>query len=227
VAAPASKSAVVRYCIKEGRTGEWGGFSAQGYLRGVDNHGAVRPSKRQHVVESLKDNPEMPDEELYNLDPSLAFKRDGANILRANINAMNARKVGDWQGDRQVVWICGPSGIGKTRKAWEMAEGTKAKEIMIPTKGAQFWLPPDWDSTVQTAIIDNVTTETGLSDNLICKLLDKRVTSFQVKGGHSLYQPNLVVLTSVDRPEYLFPRLWESRELSRRIDRLLVLSADD
>lgn len=121
-------------------------------------------------------------------------------------------KQRDWPVFTQVIW--GAPGIGKTRKARDLA-GPTAFWLSRPA-GQTVW----WDGYIgqETVVIDEF--YGWISLDLMCRLLDRYPLNVETKGGSTPFTAKKVIITSNVAPAEWYKNLPPSRTdaLFRRLE---------
>lgn len=189
----------IKYCKKDGDFVELGTPRAQGQRSDLDG------ARLLAIEEGMR-----------------AVVRGGSlqQINVAKIFLTYAEEGRDWK--PYVYWIHGPSGIGKSRKARELAEGEDTYTLPIPPDGEKIW----WDGYDghETVIIDDAS-PTWLSFKTLLQYLDRYELRVPNKGSFRQLLPKTIILTSISSPdrEYFDP----NGELIRRISEVIDLTVPE
>ncbi|KAK2941270.1 putative replication-associated protein [Blattamonas nauphoetae] len=104
---------------------------------------------------------------------------------------------------RHVPWLCGPTGSGKTRYAYEFAQrrGLRTSQLPLPIQ----WFDGITQET-ECVIIDDLRNE-DVADrfSLLLQLLDGRPVKVSVKNAFSDWLPDYVFITAECAPAGTFP----------------------
>jgi len=136
---------------------------------------------------------------------------------------------------KEVVWIHGPSGVGKTRAGLAYKRDLLGPGVQIlttpstqPGVPGRVWLDQSWTGAEKKATLENVTRYTlGIHQLLV--MTDRYFCRLECKGGMRAWAPDVVIFTSIEHPGVLFPEVWTATpsnplgtgELSRRITNLV------
>lgn len=185
----------ITYCHKDGDYFEWGDRPAQG---------------KRNDMEELKE---------------LVFAgKSGVELARAHFGSYVRYQRGIEKVVQQVrrerekippvvKYIWGPTGSGKTRFAYDNHEDIWT----YPGKG---WF--DGYSGQKVALLDDLRADDGLSFGFLLRLLDRYPLDVPVKGGHVVWDPEIIYITSNIKPEELF-RMHDSAPLLRRLTEIIHL----
>lgn len=137
--------------------------------------------------------------------------------------------IEDIHKDVEVYWIQGPSGIGKTQKAFDMVRERKdtygTKVNMVKYEG-KFWIGVNGD--VGVAIYDDFRHDHMKPAEFI-NFIDYNKHLMNIKGGQKLNKYRLIIITSVQRLEDIYQGVkGEPREQwERRIKVIDMYPKDD
>jgi len=118
-------------------------------------------------------------------------------------------------GGAEVIWLWGPTGVGKTKYAYEIGGR------VYPKDGTRWWddyLPGD------IILIDDFDGQWPFRDLL--RLLDRYPYQGQVKGGYVKINSDYIVITCEHPPQ----KFWQDSELAqvlRRITQLKFVGGDE
>lgn len=126
----------------------------------------------------------------------------------------------DWE--TEVIYITGPSGIGKSRMAREIvADKGLTDDCYVKSTGTNWWDGYDGHEAV---ILDDWR-DSWWPLNYVLGLLDRYAFMLEVKGGHRQFKPKLIVITCIFPLERQYVNVGECRiQLERRITRVIDLS---
>jgi len=118
-----------------------------------------------------------------------------------------------------VIWICGPTGIGKTRSATEFAELVADGDYWM-SAGSLRWF--DGYDGQRLVILDDFRTK-HIEFSMLLRLLDRYSLRVEVKGGYVNWLPQFIVVTAPFGPK----EMWNLRrdedleQLARRVTHVI------
>lgn len=122
----------------------------------------------------------------------------------------------EWEGMRQIYWIWGPSGIGKSRYMWEMIHDLGGGAWVYP--GGNFFDGYDGHTI---AVFDDFRAG-DIRFNKFLQITDRHPTRVEVKGSSANWDVEYVFVTSPDPPEDCFAHCGEAlHQVVRRITHLV------
>lgn len=175
------------YCTKDGDFVEFGTISKAG--------------KRSDIVqvrELLAERKSM--REIVQVATSYQSIRTAECILKYN------EKVRDWI--PEIFWFYGPTGTGKTKKAYEMC-----KDPWISNKDLKWW---DGYDAHEDVIFDDFRGDFCTFHELL-RILDRYPYRVMVKGGSRQLLAKRIFITSPYRPEEVYSTREDIGQLIRRI----------
>lgn len=195
-----------QYCEKEGDIAVCFGFSTQ---RGANRTPA--PSKLDEIKTSLDSGVTLRSIAEDNFALFLRHHRALEAYIRLKIEPRNFRT--------QAIWIYGPTGSGKSRRALEESANLCGGDVAwIPNKTLQWFEPyaghkgvvlDDFNGSVPIAVMLNV--------------LDRYQYIVPTKGGHVQFRPRIVWITSNFSPMRLYGAEDQFDALVRRLDEIILL----
>lgn len=163
---------------------------------------------RLNYMPSIKKLKEMPKEEREGLSAVLY------NIV-AKVNAEEAKAipVDDYYKDIEVIYIYGESGAGKTREAIKILKDRGIKTFNEIKCVNGFW--HGVTESAGAALYDDFR-YSHMSASEFINLIDYNRHTFNVKGGSVRNNYSLIIITSIQDPEDLYPSLTEKDEEPKR-----------
>lgn len=199
------------YCKKDGDYEEWGDVPNPGKRNDLKE--AVAELQSGKSISDLINDP--------NHGTVVVKYHKGLTFLSNELNKLKlARK-------KAVVWIHGPTGIGKTRKAMELAE-TAPGGWWISGSDLKWF---DGYAHQQVVIFDDLRYNHA-SFSFLLRLLDRYELQVPIKGGFSRWNPGVIFITSPQSPREMFTTEWRNsesedlRQLERRCTAILELPTD-
>lgn len=190
------------------------------YLRALDDKHIRKGIKSIDIYEfgtlkerggrRIKDILEMNDDDAMNMD---------INQMNAifKIKGIPKTKIEDWHKEIEVIYIYGPSGIGKSKRAIEIVEEHGYNEFTELKHIGQFWNCGGIELT-GAAIYDDFR-DNHMTASEFINLIDYNIHSMNFKGGYTKNKLNLLIITSVQNPDEIYkscqgePRLQWMRRL--------------
>lgn len=193
------------YCMKDKKYEEHGKWiKGQGHRTDLET-----------IVEQMKEG--KPLSEIMMDEPTLYCKyRNGLKDIAGNVTktiTKEFRKI-------EVELICGPTGVGKTRKAVE----SSPNYYKIEGSNLQWFQDYELEKTL---IIDEYNNDVGVTKML--NILDGYQLRLPVKGGHTYANWTKVIITTNLRPEELHSNAKQEHRaaLFRRITTITNLFPND
>jgi len=145
-----------------------------------------------------------------------------ARCHRAYVNAKqlleNDIELESWDKDVKVIWIQGPSGIGKTNKAKEimMEKGVKKFNNVKYTNG--FWLGL---GDADVALYDDFRCS-HMKPSEFINFIDYRKHQLNYKCGSKLNKYSLIIITSIEKLDEIYSNVKEEQkeQWMRRIEKI-------
>lgn len=118
-----------------------------------------------------------------------------------------------------VTWFHGPTGSGKSRRAFEECEKLDDEETYVAMSTGRWFEGYDGHSKV---IIDDMRKDFMKFHELL-RLLDRYAMRVECKGGSRQFVAKHIYITSCYHPEELFETREDVKQLTRRIDNILLI----
>jgi len=117
----------------------------------------------------------------------------------------------------EVIWLWGPTGCGKTKKAWELCPDAY---LAFSSK----W----WDNYKGEDVIIDDFRESWCTLDFLLRLFDRYPLTLEVKGGTVEFCSKRIVVTAPRPPGEYFNNIPEDiQQLRRRIDSIQRMEAED
>lgn len=164
----------------------------------------------QEYVEFVKAHPKERDAAITH--PAMYMKyHGGTQRLIAQLAPQRSEKP-------EVIWIYGPTGIGKTRFVYDTNE-----DIWSISFHNGFWLGYNFQAV---ALWDDFR-PSDIKFNLLLKFLDRYPFDLNIKGGSAPFTSMKIFITCHSHPEDLYAGTGEEiRQLLRRVDQIIKLSEE-
>lgn len=164
---------------------------------------------------TIKEVKEMPREERENL-PLVYY-----NIVnKINQQEMATLKGNEMHKDMKVFWYYGPSGLGKTKKAYEQIGDRKFNEVKFD---GNFWHGVNDETTI--ALYDDFRSSDMKPRELI-NFIDYNKHIMNVKGGSHRNNYTEIYITSIESPEEIYQNVQGEprKQWLRRITEIIQFS---
>lgn len=188
-----TEAQAIDYCAKDGDFTEHGERAAPGkrsdihqFLQSVRSGAGALELSESHPVEFVK------------------FHR-AAEVLRGQLGVPRQEKTA-------VHWYHGPTGTGKSRKAFQENEGAYWKDM----SNGQWW---DGYEQQDCVVFDDMRKDTFKFHELL-RLFDRYPLRIQVKGGYREFNSKKIIVTSCDTPDNMYATRCDEdmQQLMRRIE---------
>lgn len=123
-----------------------------------------------------------------------------------------------------VVWLYGPTGVGKTRCAVEFAQSYTSGEYWM-SSGSLRWF--DGYDGQQVAIFDDLRTK-HVEFSMLLRLLDRYPMRVEIKGGCVQWIPEVIIVTAPYNPDLMWNlrRNEDIEQLNRRVTHCLLVTPE-
>lgn len=160
----------------------------------LDEFGECPRQGKSHTVGELKEikNPNELDYKEYNTWVKIQSRMN--NII----------KIDDIFKNVKVYYIYGPSGIGKSKKAFEIAKENGYDEITMVSYEGGYWNGVNSDCKV--AIYDEFR-DSCMKPSEFIKFIDYNKHHLNIKGASELNNYELIIITSVQNPKLIYPNI--------------------
>lgn len=134
-------------------------------------------------------------------------------------------KVDEWHKDIKVFYISGPSGIGKSKKAFELMKANNVEEFDEIKYENGFY--NGVSDGIGCAVYDDFR-DSVMKANEFINLIDYNIHNLNIKGGNVKNKYNLIIITSIIRLDDLYKKMpTEAREQWMRRVEYIDLYVDD
>ena len=116
-------------------------------------------------------------------------------------NKPKAIKLNDWNKNVKVIYISGPSGIGKSNKAFEIMSKNNVESFDEISYENGFYIGISDDCKV--CVFDDFRDSRMKPDEFI-RFIDYRKHTMNIKGGQVLNNYELIIITSIKRIDELY-----------------------
>lgn len=156
----------------------------------------TRPRQGMRTVGELKD--------IKNPDDLNWNEYNTWNKIHSTIS--NDIDVEDLHKEVKIYYIFGPSGIGKTEKAKQIIRDNKDKygtKVNMVKHEGDFW---NGIGTAKIAIYDEFR-DSSMKPSEFINFIDYNVHPLNIKGGSIINKYELIIITSVQNPEYIYSNI--------------------
>ncbi len=117
----------------------------------------------------------------------------------------------------KVYYIFGPSGIGKSKKAFEIAKENGYNKINLVSYENGFW--NGIGKSCKVAIYDEFR-DSSMKPSEFIKFIDYNKHPLNIKGGSIINNYELIIITSVQNPKLIYPNIGDEprEQWLRRIE---------
>lgn len=186
-----SQEQAIAYCHKDGEFFEWG-EKAKSKSNGK---GADVKNRALQFMEMLEDG------NLRDIacDPNCT----GAIFRHIREIAGLVEKPRDINKPPEVRWYYGPTGTGKTRRAWWEAHQLDMGEVYVKSTSSKWFDGYDGHRVV---IFDDLRSS-WFEYSYLLKLLDRYPTQVECKGGSRQWKAEVIYITSPFQPRQMYPAM--------------------
>lgn len=156
---------------------EWGEIPLQGTL-------SIKE------LRTIKNSDDLPDWKQY-------------NVWKQVQNEHKRTKLSEWKKDIEVIYIQGPSGVGKTLKCKEILESKKIEEFDEVKHIGEFWHNV---SDFHTAVYDDFR-DSHMKASEFINFIDYNTHNLNVKGSSIRNNYKLIIITSVQPLESIYANM--------------------
>lgn len=171
--------------------------------------GIPRLSGNPNTIKAMK---EMTNDELDELNP--IYFKTAQQIKTERLTRISCK---DWHKNIKVIYITGPSGSGKSFKAYETVITNNYDEFDEVFKAGEFWHGVKSDGKV--CIYDDFR-PSDMKPNDFIKFIDYNRHGLNIKGGSVMNNYELIIITSIFHPKKIYSGITEEARIQwlRRIE---------
>lgn len=189
-----TQAQAIEYCKKEKNFKEYGDPRWQGERTDLDKVRTLALTEGMRAVTSIY--------EINGINTAIKF-------LTYN------EEPREWK--PKVIWICGPTGVGKSKMARELSD---MNDTYTKNDGTKWW--DRYDSHEYVILDDFRDSWWTITETL--SLLDRYEKQVEIKGGWRQFKPRQIIVTSIKHPSECYGNTGECiQQLLRRIDEIIIL----
>lgn len=169
----------------------------------------------------IKDILNMNEDDILELDANLY-----SSAMR--IRGTKKTKVGEWHKDVRVIYIYGPSGVGKSKMAEELLIDNKIEEFTEVKHIGQFWHGIGGVEVSGAAIYDDFR-DSHMTASEFINFIDYNIHNLNYKGGSAKNKFNLIIITSIQDPNIIYKNMKDEprKQWLRRIEIIPITNNND
>lgn len=162
-------------------------------------------------LKEIKNSDDLPDWKQYNVWKQLK-------------NEHKKTKVSDWHKEVEVIWIQGPSGIGKSKKAVELMKERGIEEFDEVKHIGDFWHNCDGTGC---AVYDDFR-DSHMKASEFINFIDYNIHSLNIKGGSVRNLYSTIIITTVQDIDSIYSNLGDEPRLqwTRRMKVINMYNSD-
>lgn len=149
-----------------------------------------------------------PTEDLYQLDAQQYYNIVNKELLLRN-NVMDIDEI--YKKDLKVYYIYGPSGVGKSKKAFEIIKSFGYKNFDEIEYSDRFYIGVS--GRCKACLYDDFR-DSDMKVNEFIKFIDYNVHNLNVKGGSFKNNYKLIIFTSIRNPKNIYKNCTDNEETS-------------
>lgn len=169
----------------------------------------------------IKDIINMNDDQILELDANLY---SAAMRIRGN----KKTKVKEWHKDIKVIYIWGPSGVGKSKMAEDKIIENGFDEFTEIKHVGQFWHGIGGCEIAGAAIYDDFR-DSHMTASEFINFIDYNIHNLNYKGGSAKNKFSLIIITSVQDPNLIYKNMTDEprKQWLRRLEIIHLTNSDD
>ncbi len=141
---------------------------------------------------------------------------------KINEEKVNDIDIDEWKKDIEVYWIMGPSGIGKTERAKQIVRDNAEKygtKVNIVKYTNTFW---QGVGNAKIAIYDDFR-DSHMHPSEFINFIDYNIHTINIKGGEKRNEYNLIIITSVQDPHFIYPGMKDNEPRYQWLRRMTIV----
>lgn len=160
---------------------------------------------KQRGGRRIKDILEASDEDLLDYDINMI---NSINKIRPP----KKTKIGKWSKDIKVIYIWGPSGVGKSSMVETLLEENGYHEFSEVKHIGGFWHGVGGFEMTGAAVYDDFR-DSHMTASEFINFIDYRIHNLNYKGGSTKNKFELIIITTIQNPKYIYRNVQgEARE---------------
>lgn len=164
---------------------------------------------------------EMKDSEVLDLHP-----RDAAMVLNLKDKfKCDDIDIADIPKTVKVYYIYGPSGTGKTTKAFEILKNHGAGKISMGKFDGHFWAGIKNHKT-KLLLIDDFR-DSQMSAAEFINLIDYNKHTMRILNGNEINDYEVIVITSIQNPKHIYPNMRDKEPKIQWLRRMEIIKIDN
>lgn len=193
------------------KTGKWTAKGIAQRTEIMEEYG-IEPRQGQLTIQELREvnnSDDLPDWKQYNV-----WKQVKAEHKKT--------KVDEWHKDVEVIWIQGPSGIGKSKKVVEICheKGIEEFDEVKYDGDHNFWL--NADGSGGCCVYDDFR-DNQMKPAEFVNFIDYNVHNMRIIGGSVRNNYNLILITTVQRLESIYSGMSDQEPRQQWLRRVKVI----
>ena len=134
-----------------------------------------------------------------------------------------SRKMSDWYcPDKEVYWIWGDSGVGKTKKAADMVGDNNVDRVKFSNG---FWNGVSMDEDVKWCVYDDFR-DSHMHPSELISFCDYYRNNMNIKGGNVVNHYDHIIITSVQSPYDIYPNMKDDEPKQQWLRRIKIIHVE-